>query len=243
MKPAKVVTMPIEKRRDPSSASKSGKSITSNRGTRPTISASIDPDELSPSVDWVFELETNLTLYQAPDDSPWVSFPKFPGFLLTSADCARAHCLSVRSPSQAASIVCAIHHGIRRFYGNADIEALIKLRQTLHKEAKSAIDSDSVEMAAEFFRHFPLDIPGTLSKARRLNLPMPASLKNQVAERARELGITNASMGILCVMVTVSFQTVVPPDHAALAADTVERFLRGVHRRRRVAEVLLEEVE
>jgi hypothetical protein len=191
----------------------------------------------------VRELEQNLSRYAAPEDCQWLSMKTFPGYLLTAVDTCRAHCLSVKTPSRAAALVCCIDGGLRLFYENQDIETLLGRKTALHLAAGKAIDSESVEMAAEFFRDFPLGIPGTISKARRANAPMPPEIKKQVTERATELGLEVGQLGVLCIMNTISSQTVVHPKHAALARDTVASFLRGVRLRCRVAEVFLEEIE
>lgn len=196
----------------------------------------------SPRFNLVAELELNSNFYQAPDNCEWLSIPTFPGYVLTALDTCRAQCVSVKTPSRSVTVSCAIHHGIKQFYRDSDIEDLIELKEDFHRRAGKAMDSESVEMAAEFFRHFPLGIPGTVSQARRFNVPLSPSIKKQVAERASELGLGIGPMGVLCIMVTISSQTVVHPKHAELASATVQSFLRGVRLRRRVAEVFLEEI-
>lgn len=203
---------------------------------------SFDPTTFSSEVDVVHELEQHLSLYEAPEQCEWLSISSFPGYLLTALDTCRANVVSVKVPTRSTTIVCAIQNGLRRFYDDSDIQELIELKRNFHKNVGRAVESESVEMAAEFFRHFPLGLPGTLSKTRRINLPTAPSIKRQVAERATELGISNGAMAVLCVMVTISAQTIVHPKHAALAGDTITSFLRGVRLRRRIAEVFLEEI-
>lgn len=201
---------------------------------------SFHPGDFAPEFDLVQELRDNLAAYESPDDPSWLSMPGFPGYLLTSVDCCRAHCQLPKRPSRSAAMVCCIGHGIDFLYEDPDIQALIQAREKLHRLAGKAADSSLLEMGAEFFRHFPLGIPGTISQPQRINVPMPAEIKSQVSERASELGLDNFQIGILAVMEVVSHQTVVHRDHAALASDTIKKFLRGVRLRRRVAELFLE---
>lgn len=202
----------------------------------------MNPDDFRPEFDVVEQLERNLNLYEASDPCAWLSIPTLPGYLRTSLDCVRAHCRSVKTPGLSPTIVCCMKNGIRLFYADPDIDALIDLKSRLLKAAATAIDADTIDMAAEFFRRFPLGIPGTLSEPQRVNVAMPPPIKKQVQGRASELGLATAALGVLSIMVTISSQVVVHPDHAALAEDTVERFLRGVRIRRRVAEAFLEEI-
>lgn len=204
--------------------------------------ASLDPSHFVSVFDVVSELEFNLSRYTAPDDCQWLSISTFPGYLLTAVDTCRAHSVSIKTPNQSSALTCCIAGGLPQFYDHEEIRALIALKEALHLAAGQAIDSESVEMAAEYFRDFPLGIPGTVAKARRVNVPMPSSIKKQVTERATELGVEIGQLGVLCIMNTISSQTVVHPKHAVLARDTVDSFLRGVRLRRRVAEVFLEEI-
>lgn len=190
--------------------------------------------------DLVQELTNNLAAYEPPDTPSWLSMPGFPGYLLTSVDCCRAHCQLSKRPSRSSAMVCCIGSGIDFLYEDPDIQALIQAREKLHQLASKAADSSLLEIKAEFFRHFPLGIPGTISQAQRINVPLPTEIKSQVSERASELGLDNAQIGILAVMEVISHQTVVHRDHAALASDTIKKFLRGVRLRRRMAELFLE---
>lgn len=205
----------------------------------------MDPSKFvsgSDDFDLVEELEENSREHEPGCNGSVVTVRNFPNWLRTAVDSVRAHVKETDKPSLSVTISAAASHGVGFFYANKDLESLVKLEDELNKLGRDSDDADLVEQVWSLLRHWKLEVPPSMTGSSKLTVQCPSETKNQIAHRATELGLSTSTLLVLCVMVTISKQSTVHPDHAKRCEDVVRKVLKIARTRRRMCEVAVQEV-
>lgn len=190
----------------------------------------LDPREFGLTFDVISELGENPRNY-AQDGSAWLAMTAFPDFLKTAIDKLRARVLerhrSLRhKPSFNLTAACCISLALDVINRHADVHSLISAKSLFDRTDFEYADAE--EMAAGFFRNFNSEIVLAGASKKRQNVPLPDETKKQLSALASEIGVTDSSLGVLLIMLTLSTQEVVHADQRERMAKAVSSFLGRV---------------
>jgi hypothetical protein len=140
-------------------------------------------------------------------------------------------------------ISCCVSFGVSQLYKDPNIRDLADFRDQLLDDHVANSGRDVIEFY-DLLRSFKIDIPddsGGLS-SNKTTILIPEWLAQNLGGLASKLGAPKSSLVIICIMFTLAIQTTTIEAHRKQLALLLDKFLDRVKFRKRVAEVLLEEL-
>lgn len=190
--------------------------------------------QLFPAVDVLSELETDRSRYIGRE---WLTLLHWPGYLATSLDRVRAQA-SLPTPGISPTLACCIEHGMSALERHAEIRGLLDLKHTI--DNLEGMNASAVDVAAAWYRSFPVGVDVTLSGTRKQNLTVPEPLKIRVHDLASDLGLSLSALSVLAATTTLSKQPSVLPEHADMMIAAVKQFLKLALLRRKGGQGMIE---
>lgn len=198
--------------------------------------ASMDPRKFVPPYDVTHELMENREEFIGKE---WLTLCGFPSYLHTSLDRVRRRVKSTTKPGLSPTAACCITHGLQAISGHEDVQGLLTLKAQL--DTLDGVAADYADAISAWFRSFPIGAPNaSMSGSRKQNITLPEQLKQDIHELGGELGLTSTALATLAMTATLASQPAVLAGHARDCVQAVEIFLKHVHLRRRLGEVLVD---
>lgn len=175
-----------------------------------------------------------------------IDLSSYPNPMLTTGDaiCAQAFAGNPfgSQASEAVVLRIAASHGIAALYEHPAVELARDVANDYYSDhVKKINDADVRELIADWLRttRAEITIPGGSKKTKPIYLPEGTA--NEVIGLAKNLGVTQSSLGVLCIALTFCQQPdeVAHPVHREEWAELVATFLRRIERRAEGTDALI----
>jgi hypothetical protein len=153
----------------------------------------------------------------------------------------RARVISANRPGLGVTAAACIDHGVDVISRNEYVVRMLEMTMSLHMIEN--IRADYLQEILGFVQKFDSNVPssGASSSVRRLNLTLSEGLRARLFDLSSDLGASASYIATLAIMHTMSEQSCVLPEHAAILQEGVDGFVRRMRLRVRMAEGLIAE--
>lgn len=197
--------------------------------------------------DLVEEINECVDDYRAKgEELRWITLYDVPGYVKTVINSIRAKSSIHPYPSINTILMVCVSRGLSFFHSDDIILDLIGAKTDFYKSCDTAYGDDSegvVEIISDFIDRFPLKIPGTMSKSKKVTMGVPIRLHDRICGRSEALGISMQDIVMLCVVLVLGDQVNhVSGEYRKLARATWLSFMQRVKVIRRAICGMIEEL-
>jgi hypothetical protein len=205
--------------------------------------APLHPGLFLPPFDVIEQLTNEKDRYVGEKGSEGnISIYHIPSIVSTNLERMRARVVSVNKVGLSPAIACCASYGISVLSRDAAICELAQRKADLNNLDSVLIRSaDDYNEVATLLQRFEIGIPDMGGHAvKKTNVKLPLWLKQAVSGLANDTGCSAWALLILACMVTLSIQPQTVDGHKEVLQTYVEKFLRRVVFRNRIAATLME---
>jgi len=172
-------------------------------------------------IDLISELTNNHKLYyvEKKPGVEWVNLVDLPAKVKTTLEKLKAKVPFPREPGLATAICCCVSNGLPIIQTSEPVSSICSVRDYFYSLPQEGTPRE--EFIAQYLRS---QVKVDLESSKRVNVAVPDELKKRLQGLAVNIGVTESSLAVLCIMTVLRYQDTVPPGYQSKWTETLAEF-------------------